>query len=104
MIKHPVHVIREATIERKTNETAIALTLDLDGTGKVRAKTGVPFFDHMLDALGRHGRLDLVVACTNRDWTVRAEDMRSRGANCPFVGHHLRGRVLMTVRAGTIGR
>lgn len=51
----------------------------------------------------REGMLaDLVVACTNRDWTVRAEDMRSRGANCPFVGHHLRGRVLMTVRAGTI--
>ena len=64
MIKHPVHVIREATIERKTNETEIALTLDLDGSGKIRARTGVPFFDHMLDALGRHGRLDLSVTCT----------------------------------------
>lgn len=64
MIKHPVHVIREATIERKTNETEIALSLDLDGSGKVRAKTGVPFFDHMLDALGRHGRLNLAVTCT----------------------------------------
>jgi imidazoleglycerol-phosphate dehydratase len=64
MIKHPVHVIRKATIERKTSETEIALTLDLDGSGKVRAKTGVPFFDHMLDALGRHGRLDLAVTCT----------------------------------------
>lgn len=64
MITHPVHVIRQATIERKTGETEIALTLDLDGTGKVRAKTGVPFFDHMLDALSRHGRLDLTVTCT----------------------------------------
>jgi imidazoleglycerol-phosphate dehydratase len=61
---HEVHVIREAIIERKTNETEITLKVDLDGSGKVRAKTGVPFFDHMLDALGRHGQLDLTVACT----------------------------------------
>jgi imidazoleglycerol-phosphate dehydratase len=61
---HQVHLIREATIERKTNETEIKLSVDLDGSGNVRAKTGVPFFDHMLDALGHHGHLDLHVACT----------------------------------------
>ena len=61
---HELHVIREAIVERKTNETEITLKVDLDGSGKVRAKTGVPFFDHMLDALGRHGRLDLTIACT----------------------------------------
>jgi len=61
---HQVHLIREATIERKTNETEIKISVDLDGSGNVRAKTGVPFFDHMLDALGRHGHLDLHVACT----------------------------------------
>jgi len=61
---HQVHLIREATIERKTNETEIKISVDLDGSGNVRAKTGVPFFDHMLDALGRHGHLDLDVACT----------------------------------------
>ena len=61
---HELHVIRKATIERKTNETEIMLSVDLDGSGIVRVKTGVPFFDHMLDALGRHGHLDLNVACT----------------------------------------
>ena len=55
---------RSATIERKTNETDIALTVDLDGSGSVQARTGVPFLDHMLDALGRHGGFDLHVTCT----------------------------------------
>ena len=55
--------IRQSTIERTTFETEIKLRLDLDGTGEVSAQTGVPFFDHMLDALGRHSRLDLIVSC-----------------------------------------
>ena len=59
-----LHHIRKSTIERKTGETDVSLSLDLDGTGSVRADTGVPFLDHMLDALGRHGRLDLTVSCT----------------------------------------
>jgi len=52
---------RQATIERKTKETEIALTLDLDGQGRVEADTGVGFFDHMLDHLGRHGLFDLTI-------------------------------------------
>jgi imidazoleglycerol-phosphate dehydratase len=56
--------IRRASVERSTLETTIALALDLDGSGAVDARTGVPFLDHMLDALGRHGRLDLTVTCT----------------------------------------
>lgn len=56
--------IRRAAIERSTAETKISLTVDLDGSGQVSAKTGVAFLDHMLDALGRHGRLDLTVTCT----------------------------------------
>ncbi len=52
---------REATIERKTSETAIEVRVDLDGSGVADVATGVPFFDHMLDALGRHGLLDLKV-------------------------------------------
>jgi imidazoleglycerol-phosphate dehydratase len=52
---------RSATIERKTNETAISLTLDLDGTGRSELSTGVPFFDHMLSAIARHGLFDLKV-------------------------------------------
>lgn len=58
-----MHRIRKATIERATNETAITMSLDLDGSGTVSADTGVLFLDHMLDALGRHGRFDLAVAC-----------------------------------------
>ena len=49
---------RAATRTRKTNETSIEVALDLDG-GPVEVSTGVPFFDHMLDQLGRHGRLGL---------------------------------------------
>lgn len=52
---------RTATIARKTNETDVVVELNLDGTGKVTVDTGVPFFDHMLDQLGRHGRFDLTV-------------------------------------------
>ncbi|MDP2181675.1 MAG: imidazoleglycerol-phosphate dehydratase HisB [Actinomycetota bacterium] len=55
---------RTATISRATKETDIAVTVDLDGTGAVEAATGVPFFDHMLDAFGRHGLLDLAVRAT----------------------------------------
>ena len=53
---------RSARIERTTGETAVTVELDLDGSGKTDVATGVPFFDHMLDALGRHALLDLTVA------------------------------------------
>ena len=59
-----VHRVRRAQVERTTGETRIKLTLDVDGVGRVSTESGVPFLDHMLDALGRHGRLDLDVACT----------------------------------------
>ena len=52
---------RSASIERRTGETDIKLTIELDGIGSVNADTGVPFLDHMLDALGRHGRMNLLV-------------------------------------------
>lgn len=54
-------VNRRRTIERVTGETKIGVTLDLDGAGSVTAETQVSFLDHMLDALGRHGQLDLSV-------------------------------------------
>ena len=54
---------RTATIERTTRETAVKLTLDLDGEGRSSAATGVGFFDHMLDHLARHGLFDLAVEC-----------------------------------------
>ncbi len=52
---------RTATLERRTGETDVALTLALDGTGAGTRATGVGFLDHMLDLLARHGRLDLDV-------------------------------------------
>ena len=50
---------RTASITRKTNETAIGITLNLDGTGKSNINTGISFFDHMLDQIARHGQMDL---------------------------------------------
>jgi imidazoleglycerol-phosphate dehydratase len=52
---------RKAEIERTTKETTISVSVDLDGSGSTEVATGVPFFDHMLEALGRHALLDLVV-------------------------------------------
>jgi imidazoleglycerol-phosphate dehydratase len=52
---------RTARVERITRETEILVELDLDGTGATQVGTGVPFFDHMLAQLGRHGCIDLTV-------------------------------------------
>ena len=52
---------RSARVERNTAETRITVEVDLDGTGRAELATGVPFLDHMLDQVARHGHLDLVV-------------------------------------------
>lgn len=52
---------RRAVIQRTTSETDIQVTLDLDGTGEHRVETGIPFFNHMLAQVARHGRFDLTV-------------------------------------------
>lgn len=54
---------RTARRERKTKETEIRITVALDGTGEARVATGIGFFDHMLEALARHGLFDLEVEC-----------------------------------------
>src|SRR5690606_20295418 len=55
--------MRIAKIARKTNETEIAVSIDLDGTGKHAMNTGIGFFDHMLDQLARHSLIDMEVTC-----------------------------------------
>jgi imidazoleglycerol-phosphate dehydratase len=54
---------RSGSIERKTRETDIRLSLGLDGSGRSRVRTGIGFLDHMLTALATHGRFDLDVRC-----------------------------------------
>ena len=53
--------MRSASRQRTTNETRVAVTIDLDGTGRTEVRTGIPFYDHMLDQLGRHSGFDLTV-------------------------------------------
>jgi imidazoleglycerol-phosphate dehydratase len=55
---------RTGRVERITKESSVLVELDLDGTGRTEISTGVPFFDHMLTALGKHGALDLGVRAT----------------------------------------
>jgi imidazoleglycerol-phosphate dehydratase len=54
-------VSRTARVERATAETKVGVELDLDGSGRADVSTGVPFFDHMLAQLSRHGLVDLTV-------------------------------------------
>src|SRR5690554_7633832 len=54
---------RTATVERNTLETKIRVSINLDGTGAAKFETGVPFLDHMMDQIARHGLIDLDVTC-----------------------------------------
>jgi imidazoleglycerol-phosphate dehydratase len=56
--------VRTATIDRKTTETQISLTLTIDGQGQYSVSTGIRFFDHMLELFTRHGAFDLTLKCT----------------------------------------
>jgi imidazoleglycerol-phosphate dehydratase len=53
--------VRTATRRRRTKETSVEVTVDLDGSGRTEVDTGIPFYDHMLDQLGRHSGFDLTV-------------------------------------------
>jgi imidazoleglycerol-phosphate dehydratase len=55
---------RIGTQKRETKETSVLVDIDLDGTGRAEVSTGLPFFDHMLDQVGRHGGFDLKVLAT----------------------------------------
>lgn len=57
-------MVRSTTVERETKETKISLILNLDGTGKSEIKTGIGFFDHMLEGFSKHGFFDLKLEVT----------------------------------------
>lgn len=59
-LKLPPRIISH---QRNTNETKITVGINVDGTGKANNKTGLPFFDHMLDQVARHGSIDLAITC-----------------------------------------
>ena len=63
--------MREAEINRKTNETSVSVNLNLDGTGKTSNNTGIGFFDHMLDQLAKHSLFDIE---TNADGDLHIDD------------------------------
>jgi imidazoleglycerol-phosphate dehydratase len=60
LIKPPTGPARSARIERVTRETSIVVSVNFDGAGHAEVVTGVPFLDHMLDQLARHGAMDSV--------------------------------------------
>src|SRR5580704_17381949 len=62
---------RTARVERVTKETQVLVELDLDGAGTTEVETGVPFFDHMLAQLGKHGCIDLIIR-TDGDTVIDA--------------------------------
>jgi imidazoleglycerol-phosphate dehydratase len=70
--------MRKATISRKTKETEIRVELNLDGKGKEKISTSIPFLDHMLNLMGGHGMLDLVIQAkgdTEIDFHHTVEDI-----------------------------
>nr|WP_159808308.1 imidazoleglycerol-phosphate dehydratase HisB [Cellulomonas citrea] len=62
MVSAPAH--RTAVVDRTTSESSVHVEIDLDGTGRTDVSTTVPFYDHMLTALGKHSLIDLVVRAT----------------------------------------
>jgi imidazoleglycerol-phosphate dehydratase len=66
--------MRQGSITRKTSETSISVTVNLDGSGKADIATKIGFFDHMLDLLARHSLIDLTIRC---DGDVQIDDHHS---------------------------
>lgn len=69
---------RRAEVQRKTTETQVKIRLDLDGTGQSRIRTTIPFLDHMLTLMAKHGRFDLTVTAqgdTEVDFHHTVEDI-----------------------------
>ena len=93
--------MRTATITRKTAETDITVTLNLDGTGAYDNETGVGFFDHMLDQLSRHALIDMTVRASGDLHIDDHHTVEDVGIVCiPIVVFNSQGRC----RCGRFGR
>ena len=73
----PLLSSRSATVTRKTGETNVTVSIDLDGTGKCVANTGIPFLDHMLNQISAHGLIDLEIHATG-DLEIDDREMESQ--------------------------
>ena len=60
-------VVRKTTVKRKTGETAVEVSINLDGSGKVSASTGIRFVDHMIVSFGKHSMMDLKIKAVSKD-------------------------------------
>ena len=98
--------MRQAEISRNTLETRITVRLNLDGTGQCRLATGVPFLDHMLDQVARHGLIDLEVEADGdlhqaHDFQTKMLQDEARGNAIPLniilvhAQDHLTGAILV---------
>ena len=72
---------RSAEVVRNTAETQVRVRIDLDGTGRQKLASGVPFLDHMLDQIARHGLIDIDVAATG-DLQIDRSEERRVGKEC----------------------
>ena len=75
--------MRKAEVTRNTNETKISVKLDLDGTGQIRIATGVPFLDHMLEQVARHGAFDVEVTAKASAARAASNGASSSGSPLP---------------------
>ena len=76
---------RKAAVKRDTRETRISVTVDLDGTGRAELHTPVPFLDHMLDQVARHGMIDIELQAGNRE---KNKDRKSTPQNSRNSGEY----------------
>src|SRR5690625_1584888 len=76
---------RQATVSRDTLETQVSVSVNLDGTGVGELESGVPFLDHMLDQIVRHGLIDLTVKAKGDTWIDDHQDRKSTRLNSSHV-------------------
>src|SRR5690606_41188801 len=74
------NTMRTADVIRNTNDTRIRVSINLDGTGKQTIQSGMPFLDHMLDQIARHGLIDLDIHCDRSEERRVGKECKTRRA------------------------